>query len=278
MWNLIKGTGRLVVNSINLMETGVNALNEAAEELRRSTEIWAAEESVKFQLKQINRMESAPASELSKAYEVLIERLEEVRTLKPHDSFVAQQLTDARTHRQQQELKRHTTTEQQYPQEGLKNRFNRRDEMLHGLCEAWYPNGIKNWEARFVEGKVLTCKAWRDDGQRWFKYDVEDEASEVISTFWAAGEQVILKLKRNSNKKGVITSEIYLEGVCLGAIKTLNGKICTHYALFVTRALIAFLCNPRLWYGWDKKNALIQNFKLDMDAGCNLFEEIKALN
>lgn len=279
MWKLIKGTGRLVVNTVNLLETGVNALNEAAEELQQSTAIWAAEEQVELQKKQIQRLGGASPRELSEAYQTLVERLEKLRRLKPGDPSINGQLGDARAHKLQQENQRNRVDEEHYPEGSLKRRLPRRDGRLHGQCEAWYPGGSKRWEAGFSQGKAHGGGViWHPDGKQWIKYAVKTEAPHFVATLWPTDDEITMHIEGDLAKQRQLRAEVRYQGVRFGPVKFAHGEIRSSRLFFFLSSALKVMLRPRLWGGWKAKAERFESLGDETERAFAIFEEIKTLS
>ncbi|MGE6569784.1 hypothetical protein ACQKE9_14705 [Shewanella vesiculosa] len=279
MFKLIKSTGRLFVNSVNVLDAGVNILNKSAYELNHSMEKWSLEQSISYQYKKIDAMKEATHSELSEEYNVLIKYLESLQKIKPYENAITEQLDLANSRRQLSEQKRKTLDEFYFEGNQLKTSLPRLDGRLHGLAKSWYQDGTKRWQAQFLDGNISgEGNAWHPDGSRWFEYNRNIESKHVVVTVWPSNfDELSVRLVKSTDVKSKMNVEINFKGVHWGPIYYANGKIISSFFIFGLKSIIKIVMHPRLWKGLRTDVKRFQCLEEDAQMFQIIFHEISSL-
>jgi len=239
MRSFLKESGKLLANGIELCAQGANALADAADELSKKAEILRAENAVNCQLRMIDLKQGESPKAIVKEYEVLIDLLNNLLILKPDDfESITEQLDNAKKEMELCERRRYTVHDEYNPEGELNKRIRRKDGLLHGACDAWYPGGEKMWTASFVKGKpVGYANIWHRNGKLRAQIIFNPEIKRWELTRWYDDGKILSEEKYYEANKVLLIKIRLNNGICLGNLKYIDGKRKSNHYLAVIKKL-----------------------------------------
>jgi antitoxin component YwqK of YwqJK toxin-antitoxin module len=96
--------------------------------------------------------------------------------------------------------------------------------LLHGTETWYYPNGHRQWTARYDRGrKVGPETLWREDGSRLWTWDHRKDGTHVWTGYWPNGQKHTESTWRDHRAEGVATAWD-ASGKVVGQVTFAEGK------------------------------------------------------